>query len=179
VADLACGQGYSTLAIARAYPNAQVDGYDLDEASIRDAAAYVEGSDAGDRITFTAAPAAELAAAGPYDLVCIFEALHDMSQPVEVLAAVRNALAADGSVLIADERVADSFTAPGNQVERMMYGWSVSHCLPASMSEQPSAALGTVLRSDTVRALAADAGYSTTEILPIENDFFRFYRLLP
>jgi hypothetical protein len=60
-----------------------------------------------------------------------------------------------------------------------MYGWSVVHCLPVSRAEQPSAALGTVLRSDAMRALAREAGFADVEILPIENDFFRFYRLVP
>jgi hypothetical protein len=58
-----------------------------------------------------------------------------------------------------------------------MYGWSVVHCLPVSLAEQPSAALGTVLRADTVRRLAGEAGFDEVEILAIENDFFRFYRL--
>jgi hypothetical protein len=63
-----------------------------------------------------------------------------MARPVEVLAAARAALAPGRAVLVVDERVADSFTAPGDAVERMMYGWSVTHCLPASRAEQPSAA---------------------------------------
>ncbi len=61
----------------------------------------------------------------------------------------------------------------------MMYGWSVLHCLPTQLVEEPSAALGTVMRADTVRALAAEAGLSSFEVLPIENDLFRFYRLRP
>ena len=102
-----------------------------------------------------------------------------MAKPVEVLAAVRDALAPDGAVLIADVRVADRFSAPGDEVERMMYGWSVSACLPSVRAEPESAALGTVLRADVVRRLAAEAGFERTEILPIENDFFRFYCLRP
>jgi len=60
-----------------------------------------------------------------------------------------------------------------------MYGWSVVHCLPVALAEQPSAALGTVLRAGTLRALAREAGYAEVEVLPVENDFFRFYRLVP
>jgi hypothetical protein len=60
-----------------------------------------------------------------------------------------------------------------------MYGWSVLHCLPASRAETPSAALGTVLRPGTVERLASEAGFSGVEILDVENDFFRFYRLNP
>jgi hypothetical protein len=111
--------------------------------------------------------------------VLILEALHDLPRPVEALAGARAALAPGGSVLVADERVADRFTAPGDEVERMMYGWSVLHCLPTQLVEQPSAALGTVLRADTVRGLGEAAGFSTVDVLAIENDFFRFYRLRP
>jgi hypothetical protein len=86
-------------------------------------------------------------------------------------------LAADGSVIIADERVAERFTAPGDAVERMMYGWSVSHCLPVGLFDQPSEATGTAIRPETVRACATEAGFARFEILPIEHELFRFYRL--
>ena len=82
-------------------------------------------------------------------------------------------------MLLVDERVAEAFAAPGDPIERIMYGWSVVHCLPVAMAEQPSAALGTVLREGTVRQLAADAGFGSLEVLSVENDFFRFYRLAP
>lgn len=61
----------------------------------------------------------------------------------------------------------------------MMYGWSVTHCLPTQMVDQPSAALGTVMRAGTVRELAAQAGYARVEVLGVENDLFRLYRLDP
>jgi hypothetical protein len=114
---------------------------------------------------------------GPYDLVLVLETLHDLPHPVETLDAVRASLAPDGTALVVDERVAETFSAPGDEVERMMYGWSVTHCLPTQMVEQPSAALGTVLRADTVRELAAQAGFASVDVLPVENDFFRLYRL--
>src|SRR5262249_12759095 len=136
VADVGCGQGFSTLALARAYPHATVDGIDLDEAAVPDARANAARTDVAGRGSVAVRGARGLAAAEPYDLVCIFEALHDMAAPVEALAAARAALAQDGSVLVADERVADAFSAPGDPIERMMYGWSVVHCLPASRAEQ-------------------------------------------
>jgi 2-polyprenyl-3-methyl-5-hydroxy-6-metoxy-1,4-benzoquinol methylase len=132
-----------------------------------------------DRITMTVRDAADPVLAGRYDLVTIFESLHDMSRPVEVLRACRQLLAAGGSVLVVDERVADAFSAPGDQVERLMYGFSVLCCLPAGMADQPSAATGTVIRTDTLRHYAAEAGFRSTEVLPITNDLFRFYRLRP
>jgi hypothetical protein len=90
-----------------------------------------------------------------------------------------NMLRENGLVLVMDERVAEQFTAPGDDVERFMYGWSLPVCLPTGMAQQPSAATGTVMRRSTLEAYAREAGFRTTEVLPIENDFFRFYVLRP
>jgi SAM-dependent methyltransferase len=177
VADVGCGQGWSTIAVARAFPAAVVDGFDLDPGSIADAARHAAEAGLDGHVRFRYADATQLAEHGPYDLILILEALHDMARPAEALAAARAALADGGAVLVVDERVADDFTAPGGEVERMMYGWSVSHCLPTQLVEQPSAALGTVMRSATVRDLAVEAGFARVDVLPVENDFFRLYRL--
>jgi 2-polyprenyl-3-methyl-5-hydroxy-6-metoxy-1,4-benzoquinol methylase len=179
VADVACGEGFSSLAIARAYPKAIVDGLDLDEASIEAARTHLAGSGVEDRVTFHLRDAADPELAGRYDLVYIHEALHDMSHPVRVLSACRELLGSGGSVVIGDERVADSFTVPGDDVERFYYGFSVLHCLPVGMVGEGAAGTGTVMRSDTVRRYAEEAGFRTFEVLPIENDFYRFYRLVP
>jgi hypothetical protein len=82
-------------------------------------------------------------------------------------------------VIVADEKVADHFHAPGDQLERLMYGWSIVHCLPVALSDTPSAAIGTVIRSDTVRDLAAAAGFARVDVLPVDAGFFRIYRLCP
>jgi trans-aconitate methyltransferase len=179
VADLGCGQGFSTVAIAGAFLNAWVDGVDVDGASIADARRHAAAAGHDGRVRFLEGDASELAAYGPYDLILVLEALHDMADPVAALRAARAALAPGGTLLVVDERVADTFTAPGDEVERMMYGWSVTHCLPTQLAEQPSAALGTVMRTSTVRELANRAGYARVDVLPVENDFFRLYRLHP
>ena len=90
---------------------------------------------------------------------------------------MRGLAGADGIVLVMDERVAEVFTAPGDDIERLMYGYSLLCCLPDGMSHQPSAATGTVMRPETLRRYAADAGFAQTEVLDIHDDFFRFYRL--
>ena len=177
IADLGCGVGWSTISIADTFPSAEVWGIDADVASIEDARANAVAQ--GVHVRFEAAGADELASHGPFDAVTILEALHDMSQPAEVLAAARRALADDGCVIVADEAVADTFIAPGDEMERVMYGFSVLHCLPASMCEQPSAAIGTVIRESTVRQLAADAGFGTVEVLDVDGGFFRLYALRP
>jgi 2-polyprenyl-3-methyl-5-hydroxy-6-metoxy-1,4-benzoquinol methylase len=176
VADVGCGQGWSSIAVAREFPHAQVDGVDADPGSIADSRRHA--ADAGFDVRFSLGDAAALTG-GPYDLVLILETLHDLPQPVEALRAARAATAPGGVVLVVDERVADAFVAPGDEVERTMYGWSVTHCLPTQMVDRPSAALGTVLRADTVRECAFDAGYASIEVLGVENDFFRLYRLNP
>jgi hypothetical protein len=109
----------------------------------------------------------------------VFEALHDMSRPVEVLRALRSLAGDEGPGLLMDEKVADVFTAPGDEVERLMYTYSVLCCLPVGMAEQPSAATGTVMRTDTLRRYAEEAGFSGLDVLPIEHEVFRFYRLHP
>ena len=76
--------------------------------------------------------------------------------------------------------MSESFTAPGNEVDRLLYGFSFLVCLPSGLSEQPSAATGTVMRPDTFRRYASQAGFSKVEILDqIQHDFLRFYRLTP
>jgi 2-polyprenyl-3-methyl-5-hydroxy-6-metoxy-1,4-benzoquinol methylase len=172
VADVGCGQGFSTVAMAQRFPRASIEGFDADAASVRDARAYADGAAA-----FVQGDATSVRDRGPYDLVLVLETLHDLPHPVQTLAAVRASLASGGAALIVDERVADTFESPGDEVERMMYGWSVTHCLPTQMVEQPSAALGTVLRTDTVRDLASTAGFANVDVLAVENDFFRLYRL--
>jgi len=114
---------------------------------------------------------------GPFDLVLVLETLHDLHHPVEALRAIRASLADGGAALIVDERVADRFAAPGDEVERMMYGWSVTHCLPTQMVHAPTAATGTVMRADTVRAYATAAGFGRVAVLPVDDDLFRLYRL--
>jgi SAM-dependent methyltransferase len=175
VADVGCGVGWSTIAMARAYPQARVIGFDVDEASVADARALAAAQ--GVPAHFEQRDASDLVHDGPFDLALVLEALHDMSRPVEALAALRAALAPGGSVLVADEKVADHFHAPAGDIERLMYGWSIVHCLPVSLAEQPSEGIGTVIRTDTVRGLAARAGFTRVDVLPVDAGFFRLYRL--
>jgi len=179
VADVACGEGHSSLAIARGYPKVHVDGIDTDPASIEAAQRHLAGSGLDDRVAFLLRDAADEQLAGTYDLVYIHEALHDMSYPVRVLSACRALLTDGGSVIIGDERVPDEFDPPGDEIERFYYGFSILHCLPVGMIGENAAGTGTVMRAATVRRYAEEAGYGSFEILAIENDFYRFYRLAP
>jgi SAM-dependent methyltransferase len=177
ILDAGCGLGWSSIALARAYPNATVVGVDLDSPSIDRARRNAEQAGVGDRLTFVAGNANDPLFAGRFDAAFILEAVHDLAQPVEVLRSLGDACVAGGTVIVMDERVADEFGAIGDPVERFMYAASVLHCLPAGRADQPSAATGTVMRTDTFSRYAAEAGFKTVEVLPIEHDFFRFYRL--
>jgi protein-L-isoaspartate O-methyltransferase len=178
VADIGCGLGWSGIGIAKAYPNVVVDGFDLDEASVAEAQAIVRDAGVGDRVDIQLRDGADPALAGRYDLVTAFECVHDMSDPVSVLRTMRRLAGADGTVLVMDERVADTFDPAAGDVERFMYGFSVLHCLPVGLEDQPSVGTGTVMRAGTLRGYAQDAGFQDIEVLPLEHPFFHFYRLV-
>jgi len=177
VAEMACGAGWASITLATAYPKIRVDGFDLDPAFVERATRNAAAAGVGDRVSFTVGHAADPKLVGEYQAVMVFEAMHDIARPVEALMAARALLADGGCVIIGDERVADVFTAPGDEVERLMYGFSILHCLPASRTESPSAATGTVLRRSTLSNWANQAGFGQVDVLPIENEMWRFYRL--
>lgn len=178
VLDIGCGAGWSSVALARAFPNIRIEGVDLDEASIAEASRLARKEGVAERVSFRVADAAEMAQGGrQYDVAFMFETLHDMARPVEALQAVRALLAEGGMLIITEEKVAESFTAPGDEVERLNYGFSVWHCLPASRAEDRSAAVGTVLRPDVLLAWAEDTGYDRAHVVPVDNDLWRFYQL--
>lgn len=179
VADLGCGSGWSAIALARAYQFVHVDGVDVDEASVAAARRHVADAGLTDRVHVICTDAADPDLAGRYDLVTMFETLHDMAHPVDVLRAAGAMLTPGGAVLVGDERVSDTFTAPGADLDRFNYGWSAVHCLAVALVEPDAAGTGTVIRADTVRRYGREAGFSAVSELPIEHDFWRFYRMDP
>jgi 2-polyprenyl-3-methyl-5-hydroxy-6-metoxy-1,4-benzoquinol methylase len=178
VADIGCGTGWSSIGMARAYPLVTVDGFDLDSASIEDARRNAESSGVTDRVRFEVRNAADPRLAGSYDLVTAFETIHDMSNPVGALRAMRSLAKDGGTILIADGKAAEEFAAPGDENARFMHGVSSLHCLPVGMVDPESAATGAVMRPDRLRQYARDAGFTDIEILPVENESWRFYRLV-
>lgn len=179
VADIGCGFGWSAIGIARGYPKVQIDGYDLDQASVEGAKANAESAGLSDRVRFHCKDAGDADINGTYDLVTAFECIHDMPDPVSVLANMRRLANDHATVLVMDERVGDEFTGNDESgVEFLMYGFSVLHCLPVGMADKPSVGTGTVMRTETLREYARQAGYKGVEVLPINNVFFRFYRLI-
>jgi 2-polyprenyl-3-methyl-5-hydroxy-6-metoxy-1,4-benzoquinol methylase len=177
IADVACGGGWSSIAMAKGYPNARIDGFDTDGPAIDLARANARAAGVDDRVSFEVRDGSDVALAGRYDLVTVFEAIHDMANPVPVLATMRQLAGDDGAVLVVDERSAEQFTVPGDELERLLYGYSVLLCLPAGMADQPTAATGTVMRTHTLEGYAEEAGFGNVEVLPVEHFQFRLYRL--
>jgi SAM-dependent methyltransferase len=178
VADIGCGDGWSSVGIAVAYPGVSVDGFDVDVNSVEAAAKHAAAYGVGDRVTFHLLDVADVTVEPAYDLVTAFECIHDMPDPVSVLSGARRMVRDGGAVIVMDERVPETFTGPGDPVEQLMYGMSMLVCLPDGLSQEPSVGTGTVMRPDTLRGYAVEAGFAGIEVLPVEHDFFRFYRLL-
>jgi 2-polyprenyl-3-methyl-5-hydroxy-6-metoxy-1,4-benzoquinol methylase len=180
VADLCCGVGWSTIELAKAYPHLRIDGLDGDETSIAAARRNAEEHGVAARVNFEVR---DVSAPGdlarPYDIVMIFEAVHDLAHPVEALGSIRSALTPRGTVLVMDERIAEEWTAPGDEVERFFANASVLWCLPQGRTDATADPVGTLLRPAKLRELAERAGYSRTDVAPIDHPFFRFYRLHP
>jgi 2-polyprenyl-3-methyl-5-hydroxy-6-metoxy-1,4-benzoquinol methylase len=177
VADVACGVGWAAISLAKAYPNITVDGFDLDEPSLEIASRNAKEAGVADRVRFEARDGASPGSGDTYDLAIVVEAIHDMSQPVAVLGRIRQMLKPGGTLIVADERTEDAFTAPASETERLFYAYSVLCCLPSAMEDETSAGTGTVMRKSTFERYAKDAGFDEVSVLPIEHDFLRFYRL--
>lgn len=129
-----------------------------------------------ERVRFQAVDVATVAGDRTFDLVAAFECIHDLADPVGVLRSMRSLVADGGTVLVMEERVADEF-GDADDIERFFYGFSITTCLLNGRAEHPSAATGTVMRAPTLERYAQGAGFAGIEVLPIENEFFRFYRL--
>ena len=116
---------------------------------------------------------------GRFDAAFAFECIHDMPRPMDVLAAMRLAVRDDGPVIVMDEAVGEGFAAPGDDLERIMYGFSLFVCLPDSLSHQPSVGHRNGHAPRHPARYARAAGFADLEILPIEDfGFFRFYSLV-
>ncbi len=176
VADIGCGEGWSAIGLALGYPAAEIEGYDVDAPSIAAARRNAAGYDVTERVSFNLADGTTVQT-GTYDVVFAFECIHDLPDPVGVLATMRRIAKPGAPVIVMDERTADSFAPDAGPVEELLYGYSILCCLPDGMSHEPSAGTGTVMRASTLHDYARSAGFDGAVALSIEHDFFRFYRL--
>jgi SAM-dependent methyltransferase len=159
VADIGCGHGASTIILAEAFPNSEFFGFDYHPESIERAREAADEAGVGDRITFEAAAAKDYPGSG-YDLVCVFDCLHDMGDPVGASAHVRETLAPDGTWLIvepyANDRVEDNL----NPVGRVFYGASTVICTPASLSQEVGLALGAQAGEERLAEVIKQGGFT-------------------
>jgi len=144
--------------MAEAYPNSRFVGFDYHDASIDTARKRAVEAGVADRVQFDVASAKEYAG-NDYDLVCFFDCLHDMGDPVGAAAHARQALAPDGTILLVEPYANDSVEENINPVGRMFYGASTLLCTPASLSQEVGAALGAQAGEEQLRQIFTDAGY--------------------
>src|SRR4051812_19091608 len=159
VADVGCGHGSSTILMAQAFPNSTFVGSDYHEGSIATARARAEEAGVADRVRFETSPAAEHAGEG-YDLVTMFDCLHDMGDPVGAARHVREALAPDGTWLIVEPHAGDVVADNLNPVGRVFYGFSTYLCVPNALSQQGGQALGAQAGEAAIGEVAAAAGFT-------------------
>jgi SAM-dependent methyltransferase len=141
VADVGCGHGASTIIMAQAFPNSEFFGFDYHEASIERAREAAWQAGVEDRITFGVASAKDYPGSD-YDLVCVFDCLHDMGDPVGASRHVLETLAGDGTWMIVEPFAGDSVEENLNPVGRVFYGASTVICTPASLAQEVGLALG-------------------------------------
>jgi SAM-dependent methyltransferase len=160
VADVGCGYGASTIIMAEAYPNSHFWGFDYHEPSIRHAREIAAKAALSDRVTFDVATAKDYPGSD-YDLVCHFDCLHDLGDPVGAAAHARETLKADGSWLLVEPFANDAVADNLNPLGRVFYSVSTLVCTPASLSQEVGAALGAQAGEGRLREVATAAGFGT------------------
>jgi SAM-dependent methyltransferase len=159
VADLGCGHGSSTILMAQAFPNSTFVGSDYHEGSIETARGRAQEAGVADRVTFEIASASDHPG-GPYDLVTMFDCLHDMGDPVGAARRVHQALAPDGTWLIVEPMAGDRVEDNLNPVGRAYYGFSTFLCTPASLSQEVGLALGAQAGQARIGDVVAGGGFT-------------------
>jgi SAM-dependent methyltransferase len=160
VADVGCGHGSSTLLLGRAFPASEVVGFDYHAASVDLARTRAVEAGLADRVTFEVASAADFPGTD-YDLVTIFDALHDMPDPLSAARHIREVLRADGTLLLVEPMAGDRVEDNLNPVGRLYYGASTVICVPHSLSAEPRTALGAQAGEARLTGLLHDAGFGS------------------
>ena len=159
VADLGCGHGASTILMAQAFPRSTFVGSDYHAGAIETARERADAAGVGDRVEFVAAPAAAHPGAA-YDLVTMFDCLHDMGNPVGAAWQVMKLLAEDGTWMIVEPAAGDSVEENLNPVGRAYYGFSTLLCTPASLSQEVGLALGAQAGEARIREVVEAGGFT-------------------
>lgn len=177
VADLGCGYGASSILLAQAFPRARVVGYDYHDASIEHARKRAVEAGVADRVRFEIAAAQDYPGSG-YDLVCVFDALHDMGDPVGAARHIRESLAPDGTWLLVEPMAGQTLADNVNPVGRIFYSASPFICTPAAQAQPGGYALGNQVPDSTWRDLLAEAGFTRFR-RAAETPFNRVFEVRP
>jgi SAM-dependent methyltransferase len=160
VADIGCGHGASTIVMARAFPKSRFHGFDFHGPSIEQARQRAVDAGVGERIEFSRATAREFPGSD-YDLVCFFDCLHDMGDPVGAASRAHQALKPGGTVLLVEPFANDELDQNLNPVGRMFYAASTCICTPNSLSQEVGLGLGAQAGERRLRHVFAEAGFSS------------------
>ena len=175
--DVGCGTGIVPLTLAKAFPTATVAGLDLDAPSIDIARGYARDAGLDGRVSFMAQRLEALSPEPGWDLISTFDVMHDLPDPVGAMQHIRAALADGGTYLMVEPKVGDDLESNlANPFARMFYGISCLHCVPQSLA-QGGPGLGACWGEKRARALAAQAGFTRFERLPIKTAGLAFYAL--
>ena len=169
VADVACGTGHALVVLARAFPASTFVGYDLDDGAIGRARAEAAGAQLTN-VTFEVADAARLDVRTPFDLIFVFDAVHDQVDPQAVLANIHRALNPDGVFFMKEPHGADSLEANiGNPMAPLLYACSTLHCMTVSLAHG-GAGIGTVFAEKLALEMLAEAGFTSVEVQVAPGD---------
>lgn len=161
VADVGCGVGFSTLLMAEAFPNSRFTGYDFHAPSIAEANAHAAAHGLSDRVRFVAAPAKDIEESD-FDLITMYDCLHDMGDPAGCAAHMREMLKSDGAWMIVEPIAADSPAENvGNPVSRLYYNASTMICVPTSLAQEVGAALGAQAGEQQISQVLKGAGFGS------------------
>ena len=159
VADVGCGHGSSTILMAQAYPSSTFVGSDYHAGSIETARERADAAGVAERVRFDTVAAADIPGDG-YDLVTMFDCLHDMGDPVGAAKRVRQVIAEDGTWMIVEPKAGDRVEDNLNPVGRAYYGFSTLLCMPASLSQEVGLALGAQAGPARIRDVVSAAGFT-------------------
>jgi SAM-dependent methyltransferase len=173
--DVGCGSGRAVIALAQAYPNAKLFGYDGHSGSIERARANSRAAGVGDRVTFDVVDCTRLPT-DKFDFIATFDVIHDSVDPVGLLKSIRGALKADGTYLMVEVNVSNDVADNINPMGRMMYSASTLYCMTVSLAHD-GAGIGAMMGEAKARELVQRAGFAQFKRLPIKDAFSVLYEI--
>jgi SAM-dependent methyltransferase len=162
VADVGCGYGAATVQLGQAYPNSTFVGYDYHDTSIAAARGRAGRAGADGNVSFEVAAATEIP--GTYDLICLFDCLHDMGDPVGAARHIRRALRPDGVLMLVEPAGADRPEDNHHALGRLFYAASTAICLPGSLAQEGRLGLGNQAGTTRLTEILADAGFTSVRV---------------